>query len=196
MPAFSPPFSDTQVWEVVQFLRAREAAATAATLGEHVDAAPGALVPDFTFERPVEGQQALYRQRGPTLIVLYTLPSSKARLDALATMSHALMHAGLQVLAVPLMATSGADAQATKPSQGVLTSPDVAAVYDWFTRRPGDAQGASHAELLVDRSGRLRARWIGLPAASNEQSAAIAAQAERLLHEKQRAAPPAMHHMQ
>jgi hypothetical protein len=49
--------------------------------------------------------------------------------------------------------------------------------------------------LLVDRSGYLRARWIGIPNASNEQSAAILAQAQRLMHEKERAPPPAMHHM-
>jgi len=195
MPAFSPPFSDTQVWEVVQFLHARASAAAAATLGEHVDAAPVALVPDFTFERPVEGQQTLYRRRAPTLIVLYTLPSSKGRLDALAAMSHTLMHAGLQVLAVPLAATSDADTHAAKPALAVVTSPDVPATYEWFARRPGDAQGTGHAELLVDRSGYLRARWIGIPKASNEQSAAILAQAERLMHEKERAPPSATHHM-
>lgn len=195
MPAFSPPFSDTQVWEVVQFLRARGGAAAVATLGGQVNAAPGALVPDFTFERPVEGQQTLYRQRAPTLIVLYTLPSSKDRLDALAAMSHALMHAGLQVLAVPLASMSDADTHAAKPAQAVVTSPDVSAVYEWFAQCPGVAQGTGHAELLVDHSGHLRARWIGIPVASNEQSAAILAQAERLMHEKQRAPPPATHHM-
>ena len=127
--------------------------------------------------------------------MLYTLPSSKARLDALAEMSHTLMHAGLQVLAVPLAATPGAVTHIAMPAQAVVTSPDVSAVYEWFARRPGDAHGAGHAELLVDRSGHLRARWIGIPNVSSEQSAAILAQAERLMHEKQRAPPPATHHM-
>src|SRR4029077_13070159 len=102
MPAFARQFDDPQIWTLVQFLRARSAAESGTSLGDRVDASPGVPVPDFTFERPIEGQQTLLQRRMPALIVLYSLPSSGARLDSLATKSSALADAGVRVIPVPI----------------------------------------------------------------------------------------------
>ncbi len=196
MPAFARQFDDTQIWTLVQFLRARSAAESGTSLGDRVDASPGVPVPDFTFERPIEGQQTLLQRRMPALIVLYSLPSSGARLDSLAAKRAALADAGVRVVPVPIgAAPADAGEHAANPLLGVVTSPDVAVICEWFARRAGDSTKLVHAELLVDGYGNLRARWIGLPAAFGAQTAAILAQAGILTHEKPPAASPAMHHM-
>ncbi len=68
--------------------------------------------------------------------------------------------------------------------------PEVASVYAMFART-ADGSRASHVELLVDASGVLRARWIGLPASGSDRDAEILAAVKHL---PERSTMPAMMH--
>jgi mono/diheme cytochrome c family protein len=73
MPAFAPRLDDTQIWDLVLFLRAQSDAAAATTLNNHAQPWRFAIVaPDFTFELDGEAQDSLRQPtRSPvTLLVL------------------------------------------------------------------------------------------------------------------------------
>ena len=189
MPAFSPRLSDTQIWELVQFLVARSAADAARSLGPRVAREAHVAVPDFTYEPPGEPQQTLLAPRTPALVVLYSLPQSSARLAELAA-DHRLAHGALRIIAMPLPpAMPPRDASALVAT---ITSPDVASVYRMFAAESAKPPPI-HAELLIDAAGMLRARWIGVPKTGTDQDAAIAA-AITALPRAPAAAPAAEHH--
>jgi putative copper export protein/mono/diheme cytochrome c family protein len=187
MPAFSPALSDTQVWELVQYLVARASAQAATSLGPHAQANSMSMAPDFTYEAPGQGQRTLSAQRTPALIVIYSLPQSRARLDELAS-DHRVLHGNLRVVAIPLAGSERAgDTNALIQTR---VDPEVAAVYAMFAQT-ADGMRLSHVELLADASGLLRARWIGLPAQGSDRDAEILAAAKDL---PERSRMPAMMH--
>jgi hypothetical protein len=65
-----------------------------------------------------------------------------------------------------------------------VASPDVATTYSVFARvsdNPGIAP--HHAELLIDRQGHLRARWIGLADEENDHLIDLRSQISELNRE-------------
>jgi putative copper export protein/mono/diheme cytochrome c family protein len=185
MPAFAPRLSDTDIWELVQFLVARSSAEAALSLRADVGANSMSRAPDFTYEVPQQGQQALSAPAAPALIVLYSLPQSQRRLAELAA-DHRVMHGGVRVIAIPLTASGGTDS-ANALTQTVVNA-DVTSVYAMFARTERDA-GPVHTELLVDGAGVLRARWTGLPSADADRDAEIIGAVQHLPK-----APRQMHH--
>ena len=116
------------------------------------------------------------------LLVLYALPSSRARITELARQYGTLSVLGVEVVAVPPRGSPEAIAELGQSPPvlfPVLTdgNEDIAAAYRVF------AHGAAHAELLIDRQGYIRAIWrsdqTGMPEAD-----AVQAQVERLNEEK------------
>ena len=191
MPAFSPALSESEIWEIVQWLEARSAAEGASAIGSTADPEPQFRVPDFAYEVMRQGQQTLLLQQPtPALIVLYALPQSSRRLKSLDS-DDRLLHANVRIIAIPLEPTQRVDA----PGLFVqfVTSPTVASVYAMFA---GPQHGAApvHAELLVDGTGFLRARWIGVPDPASDRTAAIVSQAEHLALQ-QTAIRRRVHHM-
>ena len=177
MPAFSPGLPDTEIWQIVQWLKARSAAEGASALGPAVEAGPRFRVPDFAYEVSGQGQQTLLQQQPtPALIVLYALPQSLGRLVSLES-DRRLARAHVRIIAIPVGPTQHADAASTVSR--IVTRPSVASVYGMFA---GSPQGVApmHAELLIDGAGFLRARWTGVPQPSSDQTAAIVGQAEQL----------------
>ena len=187
MPAFSPALSDTDIWGLVQYLVARASAQAATSLGPHPHANSMSMAPDFTYERPGQGQRTLSGQRTPALIVIYSLPQSRTRLDEIAS-DHRVLHANLRVVAIPFAGSERAgDTNALIKTR---VDPEVAAVYAMFAQT-ADGTRLSHVELLVDAAGVLRARWIGLPAHDSDWDAEILAAAKEL---PERPTMPAMMH--
>jgi putative copper export protein/mono/diheme cytochrome c family protein len=185
MPAFSPRLSATEIWELVQFLVARSSAEAALSLGGDVSTDSMSGAPDFTYEVPQQGQQALSAPSIPALIVLYSLPQSKQRLAELAA-DHRMMHDGVRVIAIPL--TPGEGTNNANPLGQTVVNADVTSVYAMFARSRRDATPI-HTELLVDGAGVVRARWTGLPSAGADRDAAIMRALQHLPK-----APRPMHH--
>ena len=197
MPGFASQMSDAEIWDLIQFLRARSEAEDATALIRRVEPWRPIVAPDFTFQVAARTQESLQQQRGRyiALVVFYTLPQSLPRLRALAAERNALEQAGARVIAVPTSASSTSAASDTlnlDESMFVMTSPDVAAAYTMFARRKDTARGdvaRAHIELLIDRQGYLRARWIGVPDAAVDRMTWMLAQIELLNHEPPSAQP-------
>ncbi|MFI4887200.1 MAG: c-type cytochrome [Burkholderiales bacterium] len=189
MPAFSPQISDTGIWELVQYLAARSSAEAALSLGASPDANSMSRMPDFTYEAPGHGQRTLSGQRSPALIIMYSAPQSLPRLAELAS-DHRVLHGNLRVIAIPFAPTGPADDAG--PLAQMVVDRNVASVYAMFAT-PANGSPPAHAELLVDASGVLRARWIGLPANGADRDAEIVAAAQHLPAPSSRM-PAEMHH--
>jgi putative copper export protein/mono/diheme cytochrome c family protein len=200
MPAFAPQLTDSEIWELIQFLRAQSEATDARALNHRVEPWRPIVAPDFTFEIDAQPQESLRKQRERfvTQLVFYTLPDSLPRLRKLATEKRAFAAAGVRVIAVPLVISSTSpDAETVNDGKSIfaITRPDVAMAYAIFARRgieSGD-DASTHVEFLIDRQGYLRARWIGVPAAATDRTGEILSQIKQLDDERARAPPPAGH---
>ena len=178
MPRFDDRLREAQRWDVINYIRALGAAEAAKTLGGDVELERAWLVaPDFTVNVGPLPPAALrdYRGRRMVLLVLYTLPGSRARLSELARMYDVLWVTGVEIIAVPTHAPRDAIAElgASPPVLfPVVTdgAADIVATYRLFASRP-------HAELLIDRQGYIRAIW-------DDGAGAIGAQVEKLNAEK------------
>jgi putative copper resistance protein D len=190
MSAFSPTLTDLEIWNVVQLVRFQGDALDALTMTDHVEPWRPLVAPDFTFERATHEQQTLADEgkRRITLVVLYAQPRSLPRLRELAEEHRALAAAGVRVVAIPLDAGSVWQDATNADARSILAiaTPEAPKVYAMFARR-GNAMGdvaSEHAELLIDRQGYLRARWIGSEDTARGRTAAILAEVEVLVHER------------
>jgi len=187
MPAFSSRIGDDGIWQIVQYLVARASAEATTSMGPRVDKASMSRAPDFGYETAGEGQRTLGGARTPALIVLYTLPQSAARLSQVAA-DHRLIHGKLRVIAIPLPGSQPLHDEAALQAQ---VAPDVSRIYAMFAATRGD-RPPLHAELLVDASGIVRARWLGVPTNGVDRDAEIVAAVQ---HMPARSSMPAsMHH--
>ena len=113
------------------------------------------------------------------LLVLYSLPKSRARMAELARSYDVLSVIGVEIIAVPIHDQS-------EPIRELGSSPavlfpvvtdgsgDIVATYGMFA--PG-----THAEILIDRQGYIRAIWRG---GEMPQASVVQAQVEKLNEEK------------
>jgi putative copper resistance protein D len=183
MPAFGGRLGDARRWDVVNFIRALDAAGLAEGLGRGVEPdRPWLVAPDFAVSVGPLAPGALRDHRGRriVLLVLYALPGSRARMTELARSYDLLSIMGVEVIAVPADASPGAirELGASPPVLFPVVTDgarDVVATYRLFAPGP-------HAELLIDRKGYLRAIWAGDPGEMPEADA-ILAQVERLNQE-------------
>jgi putative copper export protein/mono/diheme cytochrome c family protein len=192
MPGFATRLSDSEIWDLVQFLRAQAHAQQAVTLTGRAEPRLAAEAPDFTFEIAGEAQASL-RQRaanGVTLLVFYVLPESLPRLQALARAEPVFAAARARIVAVP-RGKSSSFTTTVLPRESIFatTGPSVETVYAMFARQSRDRgdNGSEHAEFLIDARGYLRARWIGVPAATIDRTAEILSQIKLLNDERLRA---------
>ena len=177
MPAFAS-LPEARRWDVINFLRALGAAEGARTIGRQVEPGRAWLAaPDFTLSVGPLAPGALrdYRGRRMVLLVLYTLPASRARMMELARSYDVLSIIGVEIVAVPRhvstdpIAELGASPPILFPIVTEATT-DIVATYGMFTSGP-------HAELLIDRQGYIRAIW-------NDDSGHVQPEVEKLNEEK------------
>jgi len=184
MPDFESRLSEAQRWNVINFIRALGAADGSRAIGRQVEPDRAWLVaPDFTISVGPLAPGALrdYRGRRMVLLVLYTLPGSRARMTELARSYDLLSIVGVEVIAVPTHASPEAISElGSSPPVlfPVVTdgSAEIVATYRMFA--PG-----VHVELLIDRQGYIRAIWrddIGGMA----RAATVQSQVEKLNEEK------------
>jgi putative copper resistance protein D len=168
MPGFGDRLSETDRWDLINFLRTEAEAEKGNTLSDDVEPGRAIAAPDFTFQIDGRAQESLDEQRGrfTVLLVLYTLPDSLARLNALSESSAELRRANVHVIAVPMHAAAAirdTDPGGFLASSLALYDPALVATYTLF-RRTASAERIlpipTHMEFLIDRQGDLRARWI------------------------------------
>ena len=184
MPDFASRLGEARRWDVINFIRALGAADGAKTIGRQVELDRAWLAaPDFTVAVGPLAPGALrdHRGRRMVLLVLYTLPGSRARMTELARGYDVLSVVGVEVIAVPTHASSEAirELGSSPPVLfPVITdgTGDIVATYGMFAPGP-------HAEILIDRQGYIRAIWRG-EAGGMPQTSAVQAQVEKLNEEK------------
>lgn len=207
MPGFAAKLGEEERWDVVNFLRSLASSAQARGLGSAVEPdRPRIVAPDFTFAIGPGPSRTLKEFRGQraVLLVFFSLPSSRDRLARLGRTYETLQALGGEILAIPLDGGAGIITRlggAPPILLPVVTegSEEIARAYGLFRRtlspdglRP-DPPMAAQMELLIDRQGYLRARWIpGEAAPGWTDPAAILAELARLTLERP-APPPAEH---
>jgi putative copper resistance protein D len=210
MPGFSEQLTPDERWDVINFVRALGAAERTRALGPVASSTAAAVAPDFTFTTGVGEGRALreWRGRGVVLLVFFTLPGSADRLVELNGLTLAMRLRGGEILGVPQ-----GDARNVYRALGrravffplaVDGAAEAASAYAMFRRdmtpeglRPEPTPPA-HMELLVDRQGYIRARWIprdlGRDTDGWADLARLLAEADRLAREVP-ASPVASEHV-
>ncbi len=163
MPGFAGVLSARQVWDVINFTRARAAGVLAREVGPEVAIDAAFPVPDFAFEEDAR-QQTLEGElkRGPVLLVLFTPPAPMARLAQLAAARRRFAVAGLAVFAVDVGPPAPKSAEGEGSPLVIAVSAEVASTLALF------ANANSESELMLDRASNVRVRWTresrnGLP---------------------------------
>ena len=173
MPAFGDKLSEEDRWDVLNFLHANSRGYQARLISPRV-------VPDQPYMAPqnfsysahdgLSGTLKDFRRQKAVLLVLFSWPESRARLDQLRSAYATLSGGNTVVLAVPVtnpnqqdMATITADMPFPVVTQGAT---EIVRSYALFRRtlaNPdlfGEGTLPKHIEFLFDRYGYLRARWI------------------------------------
>jgi putative copper resistance protein D len=199
MPGFGDRLGEDERWDLINFLRTLAAAEQARVLAPVVDPQQGGVVaPDFAYTPGVGEERNLKDQRGERLVLLvfFTLPGSAERLGQLAAAGAALTRLGAVVLGVPARAP-GDVYRALGPRPiffpiAVDGAADAVGAYRLFRldltpESDGPAPPPiEHMELLVDRQGYLRARWVPGAGEGWADPARLVAEVERLAREPAR----------
>jgi len=169
MPGFKERVSERERWELINFLRALASAEEARRLSSLVEPSPWLVAPDFTYGIGVGLGKSLKEHRGKAIVylVLFSLPSSLERLEAINSAWGEITFSGVRILAVPAR-----DADQVYRLLGIRAgnipvvvdgSTEIVDTYALF-RRTMKSEGVppppAHMEFLIDRQGYVRARWI------------------------------------
>ena len=207
MPAFGAQLPEDARWDLINFLRALSAGEAARSLTDLDEPErPRLRAPDFAFATgPAHRSLKDYRGRQPVLLVLFTLPASRARLSELSRAYDDLRSFNAGVIAVPMdggekiLSRIGASPRILFPvaTEG---AEDIVPTYALFsrTRTPEgalpNAPMPTHVEFLIDLSGYLRARWLpGGPQPGWSDIKVLLAEIQALGQETAVAAPPDEH---
>jgi putative copper resistance protein D len=193
MPAFADRLDADARWHLVNYLRALAAADAARLLGPTVEPErPWLVAPDFSFGVGPEFSRSLrdYRGRKIVLLVLYTLPASRARLVELTESYGLLGTLEVEIIAVP--ADAAPDAIRRLAGWPPIFYPvvtdgaqEIVDTYRLFSP-------ALHAEFLIDRQGYLRA-IVAAAGDPRRDPNLLLAEVQRLNEEKAVPPPPAEH---
>jgi putative copper resistance protein D len=173
MPAWADKLSEEDRWDVVNFLHAISRGYQARLINPYVAPNQPYVVPQnfsYSAHDGASGTLKDFRQKKTLLLVLFSWPESRARLDQLRSAYTTLSGGNTVVLAVPVndpnpqdMAAITADMPFPVATQG---APEIARSYALFRRTlsnpdlAGEGTTPKHMEFLIDRYGFLRARWI------------------------------------
>jgi putative copper resistance protein D len=173
MPEFSDELSEEDRWDVVNFLHATSRGYQARLINPYVAPNQPYMAPQnfsYSAHDGTSGTLKDFRRQKAVLLVLFSWPESRARLDQLRLAYATLSDSNTVVLAVPVNNPSPQDLAAITAeipfpiaTQG---APEIARSYALFRRTlsnpdlAGEGTLPKHMEFLMDRYGYLRARWI------------------------------------
>ena len=207
MPAFADKLSEEDRWDVVNFLHATSRGYQARLINPYVAPDQPYMAPQnfsYAAHDGASGTLKDFRRQKAVLLVLFSWPESRARLDQLRLAYATLSGSNTVVLAMPMndlnqddLAAITADIPFPVATQG---APEIARSYALFRRTlsnpdlAGEGTTPKHMEFLIDRYGYLRARWI--PAVDGTgwtDIGELTRQIEQLNREKEIRPPPDDH---
>jgi putative copper resistance protein D len=170
MPGFAQSLEEEERWDMINFLRALSSAERARQMSTLVEPDAWLVAPDFVYRTLADESRSLKDHRGNEIVmlVLFSLPESRARLAQLEAVSPELLSKKVKILAIP------SEIQQVLQLNGSLKSLSLVAdgsreAFDAYAllRRTFSEQGTlpdppvpPHMEFLIDRQGYVRARWI------------------------------------
>jgi putative copper resistance protein D len=198
MPGFADQLSEDERWDVVNFLRTLSSGYQARILTDRV--VPGrpwlpAIDFNYTTQEDASGTLKDFRERSAVLLVFFALPGSGPRMAALARAGEALHRAGAVVLAIP---TAGNADSVDLPvvAEGARETALSYALLRRTLEQPDSRDEhpiPDHMELLVDRFGYVRARWLPDQGAGWQDTSRLLEQIVALAREPQVRPPPDDH---
>jgi len=207
MPAFGDKLSEEDRWDVVNFLHATSRGYQARLINPYVAPNQPYMAPQnfsYSAHDGTSGTLKDFRRQKAVLLVLFSWPESRARLDQLRSAYATLRNSNTVVLAVPVNDLNPQDLAAITTDMPFLLAmqgaPEIVRSYALFRRTlsnpdlAGEGTTPKHMEFLIDRYGYLRARWI--PAVDGSGWADIGEltrQIEQLNREQEIRPPPDDH---
>ena len=173
MPPFGEKFSEEERWDVLNFLHANARGYQSRIITPRIlPEQPFMATPNFSYAAHDGSSGTLkdFRGKQGLLLVLFSWPDSRVRLDQLRTAAPTIAKTGTAILGVPM--TELSPAELALSTQGmpfpIVTqgAGEISRSYVLFRRTLsipdlfGEGSRPKHMEFLFDRFGYLRARWI------------------------------------
>ena len=209
MPAWREKFSDKERWDLVNLVHALSRGYQARIIDTRVLPNQPYLAPpgfSYTAHDGSSGRLKDFREEKALLLVVFSWPESRERLDQLGLAYPLLRDHKAEILAVPLTAlTTQQTALITEDLPFPLVTQgadEIARTYSLFRRTISNpdlmGQGAvpTHMEFLFDRFGYLRARWIPESDGSNWSDIDFLTQQVDQLNQEEKILPPPSEYVQ
>ena len=170
MPSFRDTLDEDDLWDLINYLRAFSEGYTGRVLQSYIIAnKPLIGAPDFYYSALTNsGNLKDLRELKSTLLVFFSWPEGKARLDALKAEHAKLTTNGAEIIGVAINGAELMSEQVVNDYPFSLITEEVPAIartYLQFRRTFAnsgeyDEKDIRHIEFTVDRFGYLRSRWI------------------------------------
>ncbi len=173
MPAFGGKFSEEERWDLLNFLHANSRGYQSRIITPRIlPEQPFMATPNFSYTAHDGSSGTLkdFRGRQDVLLVLFSWPESRVRLNQLRAAAISITGKNTVILAVPMtdltpdeLAAAVRDMPFPVVTQGAH---EISSSYALFRRTLsipdlfGEGTSPKHMEFLIDRFGYLRARWI------------------------------------
>lgn len=202
MPAFAPALDEEARWDLINYLRTFSNGYQARILRPQIARSqPWLGAPDFNYLTPsgLSGSMKAFRGENAVWLVFFSWPESRARLAQLTQALPALRASGTALVVIPLGPLPLAAVREIEVPVSIQGAEETVATYMLLRRTLGNLDAGdraplpSHMEMLVDRFGYVRARW--LPAESTDWQAldVVLAQLKALAQEPEILPPPDEH---
>ena len=173
MPGFEDKLDEEGRWDIVNYIHAMSRGYQARLMSPKViPDQPSQGPPNFSYSAHDESSGILqdFRYKKAVLLVLFSWPESRARLEQLRMAYDKLGKGNAEVLAIPMhdldsqnLAEITTDIPFPVVIQGAKEITQSYILYRRTLGRPdllGEGSIPDHLEFLIDRFGYLRARWI------------------------------------
>jgi putative copper resistance protein D len=207
MPAFGEKFSEEERWDLLNFLHANSRGYQSRIITPRIlPEQPFLATPNFSYTAHDGSSGTLkdFRGKHTLLLVLFSWPESRGRLEQLRTAATTITGKNTAILAVPItdlppdeLATVVRNMPFPVVTQGAR---EISSSYALFRRTLsipdlfGEGMRPKHMEFLIDRFGYLRARWIPTGDGSGwTDMALLTQQIDQLNHEPEILPPPGDH---
>ena len=173
MPAFGEKFSEEERWDLLNFLHANSRGYQSRIITPRIlPEQPFMATPNFSYAAHDGSSGTLkdFRGKQGVLLVLFSWPESRVRLDQLRAAASSIAGQNTAILAAPMtdlppdeLAAIVRDMPFPVVTQGAR---EISRSYALFRRTLsipdlfGEGTTPKHMEFLIDRFGYLRARWI------------------------------------
>jgi len=173
MPAFGEKFSEEERWDLLNFLHANSRGYQSRIITPRIlPEQPFMATPNFSYTAHDGSSGTLkdFRGKQDVLLILFSWPESRVRLDQLRAAATSIIGKNTAILAVPMtdLAPDELTAIVRDMPFPVVTqgAREISSSYALFRRTLsipdlfGEGTSPKHMEFLIDRFGYLRARWI------------------------------------